>query len=120
MLKRRRHFALQERGDRLWKSLGGLVYEFALAPSDILVLVLVVVMGMLGSSLQLSYIYVSEYAARPVTRFSLMPAVRVETLQSILTSFHFWALFLGCFRSARSKPYVSSAPIIFVRATANR
>jgi hypothetical protein len=51
----------------------GLVYRFALAPSDTLVLVLVVVMGLLGSSLHLSYIYVNEYAARPISFYLFRP-----------------------------------------------
>lgn len=60
-------------------SLWGLVYYFALAPSDLLVLVLVIAMGVLGSSLQLSYIYVTEFARKPISFYLFRPFLGVIT-----------------------------------------
>lgn len=51
----------------------GLVYNFALAPSDVLVLVLVIAMGLLGSSLQLSYVYLTEFDTRRITFYVFRP-----------------------------------------------
>jgi hypothetical protein len=57
----------------MYSVLGGLVYYFTLLPSDLLTLGLVVSMGILGSSLQLSYIYVTEFASRPTSFYILRP-----------------------------------------------
>jgi hypothetical protein len=55
----------------------GSVYAFALAPSDILVLVLVCAMGLLGSSLQLSYVYLTEFDTRRITFYIFRPFLGV-------------------------------------------
>ncbi len=59
--------------------LWGLVYKFSLQPSDFLVLVLVIVMGVLGSSLQLSYIYVNEFGNRNISFYVFRPFLGVLT-----------------------------------------
>jgi hypothetical protein len=59
--------------------LWGLVYKFSLQPSDFLVLVLVIVMGVLGSSLQLSYIYVNEFGSRNISFYVFRPFLGVLT-----------------------------------------
>jgi len=59
--------------------LWGLVYKFALAPSDILVLILVISMGVLGSSLQLGYVYTTEYARKSAIFYIFRPFLGVIT-----------------------------------------
>ena len=65
--------------------LWGVVYKFSLLPSDFLVLILVIVMGILGSSLQLSYIYVNEFASRNISFYILRPFLGVLTALVVLS-----------------------------------
>jgi DNA-binding transcriptional regulator YdaS (Cro superfamily) len=55
------------------------VYLFALAPTDLLVLILVTVMGVLGSTLQLTHVYTAEFAARPISFYIFRPFLGVIT-----------------------------------------
>lgn len=65
--------------DAVRSLLWGLVYRFSLQPSDFLVLVLVIVMGVLGSSLQLSYIYVNEFGSRNISFYVFRPFLGILT-----------------------------------------
>ncbi len=55
------------------------VYLFALAPTDLLVLILVTVMGVLGSTLQLTHVYTAEFAAKPISFYIFRPFLGVIT-----------------------------------------
>ena len=58
---------------------GRLVYRLTLIPSDVLVLTLVIIMGLLGSSLQLSYIYATQYEAKTTSFYIIRPLFGVIT-----------------------------------------
>ena len=58
---------------------GRLVYRLTLIPSDVLVLTLVIIMGLLGSSLQLSYIYATQYEAKNTSFYIIRPLFGVIT-----------------------------------------
>jgi hypothetical protein len=51
----------------------GLVYRLTLVPTDVLVLGLVIVMGLLGSSLQLVYVYITQYEQKSVSYYLIRP-----------------------------------------------
>jgi hypothetical protein len=51
----------------------GLVYRLTLIPSDVLVLALVIAMGLLGSSLQLVYVYVTQFEQKSVSYYLVRP-----------------------------------------------
>ena len=66
--------------DAMYESwFGALVYRLTLIPSDVLVLTLVIVMGLLGSSLQLSYIYATQYEAKNTSFYIIRPLFGVIT-----------------------------------------
>jgi hypothetical protein len=56
-----------------------LSYHVALAPSDFLVLILVIAMGVLGASLQLSYVYTTEFASKPISYYIFRPFLGIIT-----------------------------------------
>jgi hypothetical protein len=58
---------------------GRLVYRLTLIPSDVLVLALVIIMGLLGSSLQLSYVYVTQFEAKNTSFYIIRPLFGVIT-----------------------------------------
>jgi hypothetical protein len=58
---------------------GRLVYRLTLIPSDVLVLALVIIMGLLGSSLQLSYVYVTQFEAKNASFYIIRPLFGVIT-----------------------------------------
>jgi len=55
------------------------IYKAVMFPTDLLVLALVVVMGLLGSSLLLSYIYVTQFADRPFAFYVMRPFFGIIT-----------------------------------------
>lgn len=55
------------------------VYVLTLAPTDLLVLILVTVMGVLGSTLQLSHVYTAEFSAKPISFYLFRPFLGVIT-----------------------------------------
>jgi hypothetical protein len=55
------------------------IYKAVMFPTDLLILALVVVMGLLGSSLLLSYIYVTQFADRPFAFYFMRPFFGVIT-----------------------------------------
>jgi hypothetical protein len=56
-----------------------LSYYVSLAPSDLLALILVIAMGVLGASLQLSFIYTTEFARRPISYYIFRPFLGIIT-----------------------------------------
>lgn len=59
--------------------LWGVVYKFSLLPSDFLILILVIEMGVLGSTMQLSYIYSNEFGDRNISFYIIRPFFGVLT-----------------------------------------
>jgi hypothetical protein len=56
-----------------------LSYFVTLAPSDLLVLILVIAMGVLGACLQLSYVYTTEFSEKPISFYIFRPFLGVIT-----------------------------------------
>lgn len=60
-------------------SLGRVVHFFSLFPSDVLTLLLVISMGLLGSSLQLNYVYVTKFEERTPGFYIMRPFFGIIT-----------------------------------------
>lgn len=71
--------AIYEFDSMLSSGFGRLVHRLTLIPSDVLVLALVIVMGLLGSSLQLIHIYVNQFEQKSTGFYIIRPFFGVVT-----------------------------------------